>query len=94
MAKNQLWIVLGIAGVIAVFVAWKGWGGAASAVAGAAVSATGGAIAGTAEGLGAQVGIPLTDPQKCEAYIAAGNTMSASMYCTAGRFLDYLGTGK
>ena len=89
-----MWFVGSILLTVILFIAWKGWTGAAKAVAGATVNAAGGLVAGTAEGLGEQVGLPVTNPEQCELYITAGDTLHASVYCSAGRFIKYLATGK
>jgi hypothetical protein len=59
-----------------------------------AVSAVGGAAGGVVMGIGDQVGIPRTNMNACELAIAEGRTWDASFACPAGRFIEYLSTGK
>lgn len=79
-------VVAGI--VLAIYVARKGLKGAAAAVTNAAVNVATGAATGVVEGVGSAVGVPLTDAQKCQQAIAAGNHFDASLYCDAGTFLS------
>lgn len=59
------------------------------AAAGAAVNAAGEVIAGTAEGVGTVLGVPLTNPDQCQTAKAAGSYWDASKYCPAGDFIGW-----
>ena len=52
-----------------------------------AVDLVDGIVAGTAVAAGELVGIPPTDPEKCQADRAAGDWWNASFSCPAGTFL-------
>lgn len=90
----EIKIALGIFIVIVAYIFFRGFGGAAKDVTKAAVDTGAGAIAGIAEGIGAQVGIPATSLNACELACAAGDTWQASLQCSAGRFVQYLRDGK
>lgn len=87
-------VIIGAIVLFGVFVISRGWGGAAKAVTGAAVDVASGAVAGVVEGVGGVVGIPTTDSGVCELAIKKGETMKASAYCSAPRFIKYLATGR
>lgn len=92
--KTVLYIALGGLGLLVLAGLVKKGGGTAGGAAAAAGEAVGQAAvnvaAGTVVGAGQAVGIPKTDNTKCNAAIAAGNTMDASFYCPAGTFIRYL----
>lgn len=71
----------------AVWVWRRGLGGVAEDAASGVVKAAGGAATGVVKGVGAVVGIPNTDAQKCQAAIAAGQLWEASFLCPAGEFI-------
>lgn len=85
---NQL-IVIAV-GVAILYVALRGFGGAAKDLTKGAVSVAGGAITGITEGIGEQVGVPVTSATQCEKDIAAGDHWAASFSCPAGKFLGSL----
>ena len=64
-----------------------------AAVGAAAIDMAGGAVAGVSEGLGDAVGLPRTDAAKCQACLASGDTLGASLYCPAGTFISSQGVG-
>lgn len=89
MAQNKIFFY-GIAGAVSLvilYIAWKGWGGAAQAVTRAVTDAAGGAASGVVLGASDTIGIPETDAQKCAQAVKNGNTWDASLYCPAGTFL-------
>lgn len=75
---------------VVLYVAARGWRGAAASAANAAVNVAGGVVEGTVTGVGQMIGIPATDAEKCEAAIARGDTWEASFYCPAGTFIGSL----
>lgn len=87
-------LIFGAIVIVVIYIAYKGWFGAAASVTNAAVTAAGGAVAGAATGVGSIIGIPNVNTQLCEQACAAGNTMDASAYCSLGRFSTYLVNGK
>ena len=94
LAKTEVTLViLAIAGV-ALFVAMKGFGGAAKAVTSAAVDTVSGAVAGTVVGVGNMAGVPDTSNTQCEIDISKRDYWAASFSCPAPRFLQYITTGK
>ena len=90
-AQIKTYLFLGVLGILALW--WftrKGVAAsAAAAITGAAVDAAGGAVAGVAQGLGKQVGIPLTDAEKCAAAMANRDSWNASLYCDLATYLKY-----
>jgi hypothetical protein len=66
---------------------------AASAV-GGVIRIADGATSGVVLGIGDAVGVPRTNMNACELAIAEGRTWDASFACPAGRFIEYLGSGK
>jgi hypothetical protein len=62
---------------------------AGAAVGAAAVDLAGGAVAGVAEGIGDQIGVPRTDMTECERAKAEGRKLDASFACPAGDFISY-----
>lgn len=77
-----------VVGAVA-FVAIKGVKGTARDVAAGAASAAVDVAAGAVEGVGQAVGIPVTNPDKCAAAKAAGDTLEASFQCPASDFLGW-----
>lgn len=80
--------ILGALALIAAggaYVYFRGAKGAAADV----VNAAGNTIAGIAEGIGDQLGVPRTDAEKCAAAMSAGQKYEASKYCDAGTFLKW-----
>lgn len=63
---------------------------AGKAIGRASVDLADGIVAGTVKGVGGAVSIPDTDPERCNAATAAGDTWNASLYCTAGSFIKYI----
>lgn len=86
LKADQLAIVagLGVAALLALYLAKKG---VAGAVAGA-VTAAGDAAVGTVYGIGDFIGVPRTDPDRCAQARASGDLWSQSLYCPAGTFLN------
>lgn len=81
-------------GALVVFVIAKGGlSKAAAAVGTAAVGAADGAAGGVVQGIGATIGVPMTDEQKCQAAMASGNYTDASFYCPAPTFLKFVASG-
>jgi branched-subunit amino acid permease len=83
--------------LLAILIIVKKKGGIAAAAAdagqalgGAAAAAAGGVVAGAAEGIGDQIGIPRTSMTECEKAKAEGRTLDASFACPAGDFLGYI----
>lgn len=58
-------------------------------VASGAVDLADGVFSGTVKGVGEVFGIPNTNPDRCAAAKAAGNTWEASFACPAGDFIRY-----
>lgn len=77
---------LGVAALLALYIAKKG---VAGAVAGA-VGAAGDAAVGTVYGIGDFIGIPRTNETECARAKREGRTWDASFACPAGDFLGYL----
>lgn len=75
---------LGMAALLALYLAKKG---VAGAVAGA-VTAAGDAAVGTVYGIGDFIGIPRTDAERCAKAKADGDLWAQSLYCPAGDFID------
>lgn len=71
-----------------------GVGQIAQDVAAGAVGAAGDAASGVVLGVGDVVGIPRTNESECEKAIREGRTWDASFACPAGRFIEYLSSGK
>lgn len=93
-AERDLTYAAVAAGLLFLAYVWhRGAGGVAQDVSHAAVSAAGGVVTGTVQGVGDTLGIPETDAQKCQAAIAAGDTWNASLYCPAGTFIKSIFTG-
>lgn len=63
--------------------------GTARNVASGAASAVADVAAGTVEGIGQAVGIPVTNAEQCAAAKAAGDAWEASKQCPAGDFLGW-----
>lgn len=79
---------LGVAAIIALYIAKKGIAGAAAG----AVGAVGDAAAGTVLGIGDVFGIPRTNETECERARREGRTWDASFACPAADFFGYLFT--
>lgn len=104
--KTELKIAAGVAAAVAVgglLVKKKiddsgGVGGffqeTAADIASGAVEAVGGVATGAVLGIGDAVGVPRTSLNACELAIAEGRTWDASLACPAGRFIDYMTSGK
>ena len=75
---------LGVAALLALYLAKKG---VAGAVAGA-VTAAGDAAVGTVYGIGDFIGIPRTDAERCAKAKAEGDLWAQSLYCPAATFVD------
>lgn len=87
-AKSLL-VTAGV-GIVVGLVAWvaiKGVKGAARAAAGVAVDTVGSVIAGTVEGVGQAVGVPITDRQRGLQDIKAGDWWAASFDLPATDFM-------
>lgn len=86
LKADQLAIVagLGVAALLALYLAKKGVAGAVAGVVGAA----GDAAAGTVYGIGDIIGIPRTSAEQCAQARASGDLWAQSLYCPAGTFLD------
>lgn len=91
LAQDDLILYGGL--LVAGLIAWhylpKLAGAAAFNVANTVTDAAGNIVAGAAEGVGATLGVPLTDAQKCAAAKTANSTWNASLYCPAGDFLSW-----
>lgn len=83
-ALTQQNLIIGGVALVVLFVALKGFKGAAKATTKAAVNLADGAIAGTVVGVGEAFGIPDTNQTQCEKDLAAGNKWAASFSCPAG----------
>jgi len=70
---------------VALFIAKKGWAGAAAAVTTAAVDVA----AGTVVGIGQAIGIPATNETECAKAKREGRTLDASFACPAGEFISW-----
>jgi len=88
LTKNNL--IIGGVGLLVVFIALRGFKGAAKDATRAAVNIADGAIAGTVVGFGEALGIPDTNQTQCQKDIAAGNKWAASFSCPAGTFIKNL----
>lgn len=92
LSEDDLMLYGGLA--VAALLAWhflpKLANAAAFNVANTVTDAAGNVIAGAAEGVGATLGVPLTDAQKCAAAKAANAKLDASFYCPAGDFLSWV----
>lgn len=75
---------LGVAALLALYIAKKG---VAGAVAGA-VGAAGDAAVGTVYGIGDFLGIPRTDAERCATAKATGDLWAQSLYCPVTTFVD------
>jgi hypothetical protein len=64
-------------------------GSVTSAVTGAVIDAAGGVVTGTVQGLGKQVGIPLTDAELCAKAMSERDSWNASLYCDLATYLKY-----
>ena len=62
-------------------------------LAGAAVDAVNGVVAGTVVGIGQVVGIPATNMTQCEKDMANGNKWDASFSCDASTYISWLAHG-
>lgn len=80
---------LALIGAAGAYLYFRGAKGAASD----AVNAAGNIVAGVAEGVGDQLGVPHTDEAKCQAAMAAGEKFNASKFCTAPVFLSWAVSG-
>lgn len=80
----------GAVAVALLYVITKGARGTGEAVGRGAVDLANGVVHGTVTGIGEAVGIPQTNPSKCERAMAEGRTWDASFDCPAGTFLRYL----
>jgi hypothetical protein len=67
---------------------------AAASAMGGVIRIADGATSGVVLGIGDAVGVPRTNMNACELAIAEGRTWDASFACPAGRFIEYLGSGK
>lgn len=94
MFGEQKFLIIGVgvaALVLLVLVKKKGAAADAGvALGGAAVDLAGGVVAGAAESIGDQIGVPRTDMTECERAKAEGRTLDASFACPAGDFLGYV----
>lgn len=93
MFGEQRFLVIGVGvAALALLIIVKKKGAAAdagAAVGSAVVDAAGGVVAGVAEGLGDQIGVPRTDMTECERAKAEGRKLDASFACPAGDFISY-----
>ena len=96
MFGEQKFIIIGVGvgvAALALLIIVKKKGAAAAVgqdLGEAAANAAGGLMAGAAEGLGDQIGVPRTDMTECERAKAEGRTWDASFACPAGDFLGYI----
>lgn len=92
MIAKPAYLIAG--GAVLAALAWVSLRGgpkqAGQAIGGAVVDLADGVIAGTVTGAAQLVGIPKTEPSKCEKAKAEGRTWDASFYCPAGDFIRYL----
>lgn len=80
-------------GAVLAALAWayvKGAKGTGSAIVSGAVDLVDGAVSEAVFTTGEALGIPRTNPNRCEADKAAGDTWAASFSCPAGDFLRYV----
>lgn len=78
-----------VAGAL-LYVAMKGARSTGEAIGSGAVNLVDGVLHGAVVGIGEAVGIPPTNPTKCEQAMAEGRTWDASFDCDAATFLRYL----
>ncbi|MBS4097814.1 MAG: hypothetical protein KGZ83_13365 [Sulfuricella sp.] len=82
ISKIPAWVwVIGAVGIVLVVVNSKKVGETAAKT---AVGGVDGMISGTVKGLGAMIGIPETDKERCRAAKAAGKFWKSTAYCSAG----------
>lgn len=97
MLGQQKFMLIGVGvAALALLILVKKKGAAAdvgAALGGAVVDAAGGAVAGVAQGIGDQLGVPRIDADKCQECIANGDVYGQSLYCPAGTFIDQQGLG-
>lgn len=77
---------LGVAGVAVLLVMNKGARETGAAIGGAVVDLADGVLSGAVVGVGSAVGIPATEPSRCEAAKAANNLWDVSLYCPAADY--------
>lgn len=85
--KMLILAALGLGAGAAVYVAYRGLNGVARDASKAGVNVATGLVTGTVAGIGEAVGIPDTDPDKCAAAVAAGDSWEASFACPVGTWL-------
>lgn len=82
---------VGLVVVLAAVWVWRrGFAGVAEDTARGAVGVVSGAAVGTVKGVGAAVGIPDTEMQKCRDALARKDYWNASFFCPAGTFVGSL----
>lgn len=89
-ALTQTNLIIGGVGLAVLYIALRGFKGAAKDITKGAVNVADGAIAGAAIGIGEAFGIPETDKTQCQKDQEAGRTFAASMSCPAGTFIKGL----
>lgn len=82
----------GVIGVALLYVSIKGAKNTGVAIGTSAVDLVDGVIGGASTGAGLLVGVPATNPDKCAAAMAAGDTWEASFACPAPVFVKWLWT--
>lgn len=89
-ALTQQNLILGGVAIAVLYVALRGFKGAAKDITKGAVNVADGAVAGVTVGIGEIFGIPETDKTQCQKDQEAGRTFAASMSCPAGTFIKGL----
>jgi hypothetical protein len=90
MKLPPVYLIAGAAVGAALLYVWaKGAKGTGAALVGGAISVADGAVSEVVNTVGEAVGIPRTNPSKCEKAKAEGRTWDASFDCPALDFLKY-----
>lgn len=79
-------LAAGLVGAAALFVASRGARETGAAIGGAAVDLVDGVVSGGVLAVGDMVGVPRTEPTKCEAAKAAGDLWAVSWACPAADY--------
>lgn len=79
-----------IIGAVVLYVMKNGIAGTVANVIGGAGTVANDAVAGVVTGIGQDVGVPTTNAAKCQAAMAAGDSLSASFYCDATTYENWL----
>lgn len=79
-------VAAGLVGLVALVVASRGARETGAAIGGAVVDLADGALSGVVLGVGDAIGIPRTEPTKCEAAKASGSLWEVSFACPAADY--------